>query len=83
MKIYLTESPEYYIAGLEEPYIDPFDMVGASGKYWFPEIDAWCTKTFGPSDFWGEPVVTGWKRMFGKYYFSSKEQRELFILRWS
>ena len=32
------------------------------------EIDNWCTETFGDEDAWGEPFITGWKRMQHRYY---------------
>ena len=46
-------------------------------------IDQWCEETFGPSDMWGEDRVTGWKRMYKRYYFSNTELLNMFALRWS
>ena len=69
----------YYVAELDEP-----DEWGNGwGHEWFPEIDEWCTNTFGESDLWGEEPKTGWKRMRARYCFTEEKTREWFILKWA
>lgn len=70
---------DYYIAKVEMP-VPPYSTWGED---WYPEIDAWCEETFGPSDLWGEAPVSGWKRMQHKFYFTDPADRDWFITRWS
>lgn len=80
MKLEKEQIGEYFIASLDEadlPKDDPWyrdDFCGA---------DAWCTDRFGPQDLWGEPPVTGWKRMRNKYFFTKEDQLTFFVLYWS
>lgn len=70
---------DYYIAEVEG-IVDPEDLWFRSS---FLDIDAWCTRTFGNQDMWGEEPESGWKRMMNKYYFVKDSQRAFFILRWA
>jgi hypothetical protein len=78
---------EYYInSGYYIAVVDDLDH-HLPGYGWvhggFRETDAWCEQTFGPSDIWGDPPVTGWKRMFNKYYFVDQSTLNWFVMRWS
>lgn len=81
MNIQTYYSAGYYIAELDE--LEVIDPIDAWGHQWYTEADAWCNESFGYSDLWGEEPVNGWKRMRNKYFFISKEERALFVLRWS
>lgn len=69
----------YHVAELEEPETtdDPW------GIKWFPEIDQWCEETFGKQDFWGSSIVSGWKRMRNKYFFTDEDKLSWFVIKWS
>ena len=78
-----THKPEttgmgYYVAELLEldTENDPW------GRTWYPEIDAWCTDTFGQQDAWGEEPNTGWKCLRNKYFFVKEDQLSWFLIRW-
>jgi len=72
---------DYYVATVDGliPLDDPYCFKIVK----FQEIDAWCEKTFGPSDLWGETPVTGWKRMRNQYFFVSDQQLTWFVMQWS
>jgi hypothetical protein len=72
---------EYFILELDDENI--FDDSDKWGHDLYPEQIEWCRVTYGSEDFWGEPVVNGWKRMRNKFYFTKEDMRSLFILRWS
>ena len=74
------EDPDqgYYVAAINEET--------SNQNYWdelYPEITAWLVETFGDEDFWGSEPVNGWKRMANKYYFTTEDKRNLFLLRWA
>ena len=48
----------------------------------FPDIDQWCTDSFGEEDIWGEEPVNGWKRMRNKYFFTKEDMCSMFMLKW-
>jgi hypothetical protein len=71
---------DYYIV-----QVDVTDAMLAEdpwGREWFPEIEAWCHQTLGQQDMWGEPVVTGWKRMRNKFFFADEDMLTMFKLVW-
>ena len=77
MSIEIKNSDGYYIAVLPEPVVyDPW------GRQWFPEVDKWCTETFGATDSWGKDPVSGWKRIRNQYFFTDESKRTWFIVRW-
>ena len=71
----------YYVAELDEPKAQ--EAPAGWGHNWYPEIDAWCEKTFGDQDLWGENPVNGWKRMRNRYFFTEEKSRTLFVIKWS
>jgi hypothetical protein len=69
----------YYTVTIDEDH--------QSGDTWyehsFQDVDAWCGQTFGEQDLWGEDPKTGWKRMRNRYFFTDKNKRDWFVLKWS
>lgn len=77
------EGMGYWIAEIDEPTnIDPKDLYYIKLKQHI-DIDEWCEETYGPSDYWGESAISGWKRMRNKYYFVNENDLLMFKLRWS
>ena len=82
MKLEIIEhhGGDYHIVELEEP------VVGLADPWYHNEylnVDAWCEQTFGPSDIWGQEIVSGWKRMRNRYYFVGEDKFNWFVTRWS
>ena len=83
MKIEVCKSfGDYYILKLERPAVPDRAIPDHFGHLWYPHIDQWCEEIFGPQDIWGGDPITGWKRMYSRYYFTKEEMLSAFILRW-
>ena len=71
---------DYYI--LEVYVTDAMIAEDLWGLTWFPEIEDWCTDSFGDQDIWGENPISGWKRMINRYFFTKEDMCSIFILKW-
>ena len=80
--LYPADVVDYWIATVTEArasWTDPYLIKHPE----LVQIDEWCERTFGESDCWDADAVTGWKRMYNRYYFSNEKLLHMFVLRWS
>ena len=82
MKLEIVEhyGGDYHVVELEDPIDNGHDLWYFEG---YKDTDVWCEQTFGLQDLWGEPPVTGWKRMRNRYYFVGETKMSLFLMRWA